>query len=789
MEEELVLMPKNQEALLNLEETCKAISNSRPMQEHVGPPVRKSRSADFGASKIGYDEHGIGIKLKRENNFNRKVESARGNFSRMRARSAQFSVDINGLVHHCSGSLKEIEHVICRTPSTDFGLLNPIAGPIFPSPNLLELSRKNPYKDEAVDESPISYKKGLVPEIWEQMQMEPTLPIYLKFSDVSYQILVKVGKSPSATKYILKGVTGSVFPGEVLALMGPSGGGKTTLLNLLSGRVNIKGHGGIITYNDQPYSKWLKKRIGFVLQDDVVFPHLTVRETLTYAALLRLPKTLTKQQKEERAMNVISELGLESCQDMIIGGPLVRGISGGERKRVCIGNEILLDPSLIFLDEPTSGLDSTTALRITQMLHKMAHAGKTVVTTIHQPSSRLFNKFDKLILLGKGSSFYFGKASEAMLYFSSIGCSPLIAMNPAEFLIDLANGNMNDKSIPSELKDTFLHGSQEFKHQEQRPSPVDIHEYLLDSYETRVAQIEKQKLLRPVPIDTIRDMQVGSSLKNSGATWWQQYYILFWRGLKQRCHDYLCWIRVTQVLATAVIVGLLWWRPDASTPKKIQDQAGVLFFISVFWGFFPVFTAIFTFSQERALLVKEMSVNMYKLSAYFMARNMSDLPLDLILPIMFLLIVYFMVGLKPDFTVFLLSMLTIVLSIIAAQGLGLAIGAALMDVKKATTLASVIIMTFMLAGGFFVQRVPFFMSWIRYLSFNYHTYRLLLKIQYSCSSLDNSGNSPCNSTFIKGLRLHNGGMEAGAMIAMIFGYRLLAYIFLKKMRLRSASCL
>ncbi|CAL5422144.1 unnamed protein product [Camellia sinensis] len=154
--------------------------------------------------------------------------------------------------------------------------------------------------------------------------------------------------------------------------MGPSGSGKTTLLSLLVGRVRGSTPGGSITYNDQPYLKFLKSRIGFMTQDDVLFPHLTVRETLTYAALLRLPKTLTKQEKEKRAIDVIDELGLERCQDTMIGSSFVRGVSGGERKRVCIGNEIIINPSLLFLDEPTSGLDSTTALRIIQILQDIA---------------------------------------------------------------------------------------------------------------------------------------------------------------------------------------------------------------------------------------------------------------------------------------------------------------------------------------------------------------------------------------------------------------------------------
>ncbi|CAL5384495.1 unnamed protein product [Camellia sinensis] len=254
------------------------------------------------------------------------------------------------------------------------------------------------------------------------------LPIYLNFEDIKYKVPVKGKKHPIAEKSIVDGVTGSS----------------------------------------------LKQRIGFVLQDDIVFPHLTVKEILTYAALLCLPNTLTQEQKD-RATHIITELGLERCQVTIIGGPFEKGISGGERKRLCIGNEILLNPSLLFLDEILLNpsllfLDSTTALRIVQVLHSIAEAGKT----IHQPSSRLFSKFDKLILLGKGSSLYSGKASEAMVYFSSIGCSLLIAMNPAKFLIDLANGNMKDKSVTSELEDKFLAGSQKIEAKDGRPSPVDV---------------------------------------------------------------------------------------------------------------------------------------------------------------------------------------------------------------------------------------------------------------------------------------------------------------------------
>ncbi|KAF5737387.1 putative ATP-binding cassette transporter [Tripterygium wilfordii] len=375
-----------------------------------------------------------------------------------KARSAQMKFELDEL---SSGA------ALSRASSASLGLSFSFTGFTMPPEDVAD---SKPFSD---DDIPEDIEAGIQRE---KFQMEPTLPIYIKFKDVTYKVIIR-GITTTAEKEILNGITGSVNPGEVLALMGPSGSGKTTLLNLLGGRLTHDNNvGGSITYNDQKYSKFLKSRVGFVTQDDILFPHITVKETLTYAARLRLPNTLTKEQKEKRAIDVIHELGLERCQDTMIGGSFVRGVSGGERKRVCIGNEIIINPSLLFLDEPTSGLDSTTALRIVQVLQDIAEAGKTVVTTIHQPSSRLFHKFDKLILLGKGSLLYFGKASEAMTYFSSIGCNPLISMNPAEFLIDLANGNIIDISIPSELEDRVQMGNSEIEIQHGKPSPAVVHE-------------------------------------------------------------------------------------------------------------------------------------------------------------------------------------------------------------------------------------------------------------------------------------------------------------------------
>ena len=231
-----------------------------------------------------------------------------------------------------------------------------------------------------------------------------------------------------------------VSPGELLAMLGPSGSGKTTLLTALGGRLSGS-LSGKITYNSQPLSGSIKRRTGFVAQDDVLYQHLNVFETLLFTALLRLPKSLTREEKVEHVEHVIAELGLTKCRNSMIGGPLFRGISGGEKKRVSIGQEMLINPSLLLLDEPTSGLDSTAAHRIIKTLKGLASGGRTVITTIHQPSSRLYYMFDKVVLLSDGTPIYYGLTSVALEYFSSIGFSTSITVNPADLLLDLANGN------------------------------------------------------------------------------------------------------------------------------------------------------------------------------------------------------------------------------------------------------------------------------------------------------------------------------------------------------------
>ncbi|KAK7305280.1 hypothetical protein VNO77_43183 [Canavalia gladiata] len=617
------------------------------------------------------------------------------------------------------------------------------------------------------------------------------LPIFLKFEDVEYKVrnsqavsnnLTKIMTSKSAIqinakkdryKKILKGITGSIGPGEILALMGPSGSGKTTLLRVIGGRLlnNVKGK---ITYNDTHYTPAIKRRIGFVTQEDVLFPELTVEETLVFSALLRLPTNMSKQQKYAKVETTIKELGLERCRHTKIDGGFLKGISGGERKRTSIGYEILVDPSLLLLDEPTSGLDSTSANKLLLTLQGLAKAGRTIITTIHQPSSRIFHMFDKLLLISEGYPIYYGKARDTMEYFSSLRFIPQIPMNPAEFLLDLATGQVNDISVPTDI----------LQDQESSdPSKVVI-QYLQLKYKVLLESKEKEENHRVA--STPKHLQLAIQVKKEWTlTWLDQFMILSRRTFKARCKDYFDKLRLVQALGIALLLGLLWWKSSINTEAQLRDQVGLAFYICIFWTSTCIFGAVYVFPFEKHYLIKERKVDMYRLSAYYACSTLCDMVAHVFYPTIFMVILYFMVGFKRTIACFFLTLFTILLIAITSQGAGELFGATVMSVKSAGMVASLILMLFLLTGGYYVQHIPKFMRWLKYLSFMYYGFRLLLKVQYSgdqvydCESMGGCKTLQSSPTF-DNVNLKGGLKEVWILLAMALCFRLLAYMCLRR---------
>ncbi|CAI6001907.1 unnamed protein product [Closterium sp. NIES-64] len=221
--------------------------------------------------------------------------------------------------------------------------------------------------------------------------------------------------------------------------MGASGSGKTTLLDVLSDRISSRNLTGEISLNGAPVKGDTIRRLSaYVMQDDLMFPALTVRETLMYAAELRLPPTVSRVEKAEKVRRLIRLLGLTKVENSKIGDENNRGISGGERKRVAIGVEMIGDPKILFLDEPTSGLDSTSAFRVVKVIKRIAvRTGSIVVMVLHQPSFRLLGLLDRLLLLGAGRMLFFGQPAQLPEFLSAFGCPPPPFANPTEFALDV----------------------------------------------------------------------------------------------------------------------------------------------------------------------------------------------------------------------------------------------------------------------------------------------------------------------------------------------------------------
>ncbi|KAL8872503.1 MAG: hypothetical protein Q9174_001874 [Haloplaca sp. 1 TL-2023] len=257
-------------------------------------------------------------------------------------------------------------------------------------------------------------------------------PASLQFDNVSYQL---------NGKQILSDVQGIALPGQIMAIMGASGAGKTTFLDILA-RKNKRGttEGNFYVNGEKVLDNEYRSVIGFVDQDDTMLPTLTVHETIMTSALLRLPRDMGKTAKEQRVYEVEKQLGIYHIKDQLIGSEegRGRGISGGEKRRVGIACELVTSPSILFLDEPTSGLDAFNAFNVVECLVTLArNYNRTIIFTIHQPRSNIVALFDHLILLAKGRTVYSGPFSSCQRYFDRIGYSCPSGFNIADYLVDL----------------------------------------------------------------------------------------------------------------------------------------------------------------------------------------------------------------------------------------------------------------------------------------------------------------------------------------------------------------
>ncbi|KAF8014540.1 hypothetical protein BT93_H0377 [Corymbia citriodora subsp. variegata] len=264
----------------------------------------------------------------------------------------------------------------------------------------------------------------------------------LEFSGLSYSIVKKQKKDGASVKkevYLLNDISGQAMRGEVMAIMGPSGAGKSTFLDALAGRIAQGSLQGSVRIDGKPVNStsYMKMISSYVMQDDQLFPMLTVFETFMFAAEVRLPPSISRAEKRKRVYDLLEQLGLQSTTHTYIGDEGRRGVSGGERRRVSIGIDIIHKPSLLFLDEPTSGLDSTSAYSVVEKVKDIARGGSIVLMTIHQPSYRIQLLLDRITVLARGRLIYLGSPLALPTHLSRFGRPVPEGENSLEYLLDV----------------------------------------------------------------------------------------------------------------------------------------------------------------------------------------------------------------------------------------------------------------------------------------------------------------------------------------------------------------
>ncbi|KAI4306736.1 hypothetical protein L6164_029989 [Bauhinia variegata] len=468
--------------------------------------------------------------------------------------------------------------------------------------------------------------------------------MYLVWEDLSV-VLPNFGKG--STKRLLDGLSGYAEPSKIMAIMGPSGSGKSTLLDALAGRLagNVVMTGNVLLNGKKGRLDY--GVVAYVTQEDILLGTLTVRETISFSANLRLPASMTKEEINDFIEGTITEMGLQDCADRLIGNWHLRGISGGEKKRLSIGLEILTRPHLLFLDEPTSGLDSASAFFVVQTLRNIAHDGRTVISSIHQPSSEVFALFDDLFLLSGGHTVYFGATKNAIQFFAQAGFPCPSRRNPSDHFLRHINSDfdavmmtmMASKGIPDQeaLTDSLMNL------ETAQIKQILIEKYRRSEYATAARERIKE-------ITSIEGHGIQYKNKNQ-AKWWKQLSTLTHRSFVNMSRDFgYYWIRIATYIVLSLCIGTIFFDIGSSYNSILARGAcgaflsGFMTFMSI--GGFP------SLIEELKVFYKERLNGYYGIPVYILSNFLSSFPFVAVMSIATATIAYYMVKFRPEFSHF-----------------------------------------------------------------------------------------------------------------------------------------
>jgi len=398
----------------------------------------------------------------------------------------------------------------------------------------------------------------------------------------------------------------------MVALMGPSGSGKTTFLSCLQQDISYAGE---VRFDGQKFAPYMRKSIGFVEQDDVVIPALTVKQSLMFLAELRFG--VNSKEASACVEKVLAKLRLTKIADSIVGEPGARArISGGERKRLCIARELLGEPRLLIADEPTSGLDSSMAAQVITSLRNLCDSGSvTIVASIHQPSTSIFAQFDNLLLLKEGELLYWGPAQDAEALFLSHGLQRHPSQSTAEYLMDLMVCGPVPEVSPEEdpeLGKTTTGCAPSLSKEVQN---------------TIAGQMAKQAVFAPLGSPSAAKCNQQTDMAPAS----RQLYLLSRRMWRLYSIQSFSKMMVVQNSGLMLLSFLLWWQLDFHE-EDVRARWTLCFWTCGQFMFFPMFGSLGTFQELRKVLEKELRMGCYSVEAFYVARAILLYPLEIVWP-------------------------------------------------------------------------------------------------------------------------------------------------------------
>lgn len=568
-------------------------------------------------------------------------------------------------------------------------------------------------------------------------------------------------QATAARKCVLKNVNCEARPGEIMAIAGPSGAGKTTLLEILAGMIPLCRLSGSVLVDNQPMDPRHFRRVsGYVTQDEILFPLLTVEETLMFSARLRLHDgdgshhNMAAAAAAARVSELLKELGLEHVAKSRIGGTgeSNRGISGGEKRRVSIGIDLVHDPAVLLIDEPTSGLDSASALHVALLLKSMAvKQGKTIVLTIHQPGFRILELFDKVLLLSSnGTVLHHGSLLllEQRLQFA--GHSIPRHVNVLEFAIELTEALV------------IIHSTEDSGDEEENNNIVLVINHVNENYNICYANTRFKEVM-------ILGQRFSNNIYRT-----KQLFVA----------------RTGQAVLAGIVLGTIFMNAanDDSIRFKLQTQIG-FFAFSLTFLLSSTTEGLPIYLQERRILMRETSRGAYRISSYVISNTMVFLPFLLIVALLYTCPVYWLVGLRREISAFLYFSLVVWMVVLMSNSFVACFSALVPNFIMGTSLIAGLIGSFFLFSGYFISKddMPRYWIFMHYLS--------LFKYPFECFIINEYGGEKGHKRCLKivggecylngkGFLMQQGLEESRkwsnifVMLSFIIGYRFLSVLIL-----------